>query len=190
MSEEQKKLFTDAINTRKESADKILRYWNEYSSFNDWQFWFMVALFIIPIVILLIKLDKEKAFMLGFYGFSIHIFYTYINAFAFNLSWWNYNYQTIPFLPSVALDSSFVPVTFMLVYQWTMNKNKNYYLYTSLMIIFHSFVMTFILKKLGIINIKGIEDYLQQLLAFIVVIIISKTLTALFYKFEKRKEII
>ncbi|WP_374121057.1 CBO0543 family protein [Neobacillus sp. PS2-9] len=49
----------------------------------------------------------------------------YINLLGVNRGLWSYPFQLIPTMPSFAFDSSFVPVTFMLVYQWTLHHKKN-----------------------------------------------------------------
>src|SRR5699024_6153519 len=73
--------------------------------------------------------DKSKALLLGFFGLNYHVWFSYTNSIGVGLGLWEYPYHVIPFLPSFSLDAALVPVCFMLLYQWTLNHNKNIYLY-------------------------------------------------------------
>jgi len=56
------------------------------------------------------------------------------------LGMWGYPFQIFPLLPNFTLDAAVVPVTLMLVFQWTYKHNKNYYLYALLSAIFFGLV--------------------------------------------------
>lgn len=83
-------------------------------------------------------------------------------------------------LPGLTLDSSFVPVTFMLVYQWTINREKNYYLY----MIITSAVMAFIFKPvlvgIGLMRLYGNTNYIYLFAGYLIVITIAKFITSVF----------
>src|SRR5690625_2263804 len=68
----------------------------------------------------------------------------YVNSTGIKLGLWEYPYQIVPFLPTFALDAALVPIIFMLFYQWTINQQKNVYLYALLL----SAVLGFIMKPL------------------------------------------
>ena len=59
-----------------------------------------------------------------FYGYNIHVLFGYIDLYGRNLGYWNYPFPVFPPIPGLSLDTSLVPVTFMLVYQWTIKRKK------------------------------------------------------------------
>jgi hypothetical protein len=78
----------------------------------------------VPLLVLFFKIDKRKLFFMGFYGYSIHMLFGYIDLYNKNSGLLNDPFSIIP---GLSLASSFLPVTYMLVYQWTLNHKKNYY---------------------------------------------------------------
>ncbi|MFZ3588131.1 CBO0543 family protein [Bacillus sp. DJP31] len=161
-------------------------YWKEYSNIDTWQFWVNVSMLVVPLIILFIFIDRQKAFHLGFFGYSIHVYSGYIDGFGTRHGYWEYPFQAIPILPiSFALDTSLIPVVFMLLYQWTLNNNKNYYLYAFLVCAIFSFVFKPIMSALSLIRLENGANFFHLFLAFIVGSILAKWITNLFLYFEK-----
>jgi hypothetical protein len=182
----QNKVLSKISEKQQEIANDWVEYWKDYSDFSTWQFWFHVAMFIVPLIVLYINLDRRKAFHLGFFGFNIHVWFTYFDAFGTRQGLWTYPYQMVPFLPnSIGMDASLVPVAFMLVYQWTINNNKNYYLYTLILSVFLTFALKPIFVIWNLFQFVAIVNYLHLFLSYIVVIVLSKLITDLFLHFQK-----
>ena len=141
MGKEQLEEFNHLVELQKELTTMGIKYWDQYSSYNDWHFWFLVVLCILPLIVLFIFMDRRRMLYLGFFGFSIHILQSYADIGASNLGTWTYPYKLIPFYPiSFALDASLIPVTFILVYQWTLNRKKNFYLYAMMPTLFFALI--------------------------------------------------
>ena len=56
-------------------TERWIHYWQEYSNLHTWQFWVVVAMFVLPLVILFLFIDRKRVFHLGFYGYSVHVFF-------------------------------------------------------------------------------------------------------------------
>ncbi|MCM3715647.1 hypothetical protein M3212_09270 [Alkalihalobacillus oceani] len=163
-------------------------YWKLHSGFDAWQFWFNLALLIIPLIVLYFKIDKKRAFLLGFYGFNIHVWITYIDSIGIRHGFWGYPHQILVEVSSnLGLDASLVPVSFMLMYQWTLKHNKNYYLYAILLAAVFSFICKPIFIAIGLLRLyEGTLFYMFFL--YIVVLLFSKFITNVFIMLRKKAE--
>ena len=132
MTTEQTKQFEQVGILQRKFTDAEIDYWQQYSSLNSWQFWFLVGVLVLSLTILYLFIDRRKALLLGFFGFNIHVWLTKFDEIAVANELWNYPYILNPFATaSFSLDAAFAPVVFMLVYQWTLNHNKNYYFFAT-----------------------------------------------------------
>lgn len=186
MGEEQLGAFNHLVEMQKELTTLEMKYWNQYSSYNDWHFWFMVVLLILPLIVLYLFIDRRRMFHLGFFGFSIHILQSYVDSAAVYLGKWTYLYKLIPIYPiSFALDASCIPVTFMLIYQWTLNHKKNFYLYATMPAIFFAFIAKPFLVGINITKLGpsgGGFAYLILFISHLFIAYASKWITDLFRK--------
>jgi hypothetical protein len=164
-----------------------LNYWQDYSSLNHWQFWVALALLVIPLILLLLFMDKRKSLLLGFYGYNVHVFFTYIDTIGANNDYWFYPYKVFPILPSsFSLDASLIPVCYMFVYQWTLNRNKNYYIYMIGLSVFFALIFKPILEALRMFQIERGANFFHLLLGYLLVGVIAKLVTN-FFLFLQRK---
>lgn len=104
----------DRINEKQQVlSHEWFNYWRDFSSFNTWQFWLMLLLFIVPLIIIFFNIDRKHAFQIGFYGFNVHVWFGYIDRFGTGQGYWDYPYQWLIFLPnSISLDASLIPVLY------------------------------------------------------------------------------
>lgn len=164
-------------------------YWIKNSNINTWEFWFTLVLFIIPLIALYFLIDRRKALLIGFFGFNIHIWFHYADIFCVTNGLVIYPYKLIPFLPaSVSLDTSFIPVTFMLLYQWTLNNRRNYYLYATAYSFFLSFLFKPALVTFGLFRLYKGMNYFYIFLIFLGVSFLSKWVTNLFLHFQQERQ--
>lgn len=165
-------------------------YWKEYSSVESWQFWFEVVLFIIPLIVIFLKIDRTKAFQIGFFGFNIHVWLGYIDSIGTKQGYWEYPYQMFIFMPnSVVLDASLVPVLFMLLYQWILHNQKNYFFYMFLLSAILSFIFKPLLASLNMLKFYQGTNYFHLFLGYVVIIVLSKFITDIFLKIQKSKTV-
>lgn len=157
-----------------------MEYWNSFSSVETWQFWLIVAVLVIPLIILFILIDKRQILLIGFYGLNIHVWIAYVDSIGLRIGLWEYPYILAPVLPSFSLDASLIPVSFMLVYQWTLNHKKNFYLYSFLLSALYAFILKPLMKYFHFFHMfKGI-NYIHLFIIYAAVFIASKLVTNLF----------
>ncbi|KIL41788.1 hypothetical protein SD70_05440 [Gordoniibacillus kamchatkensis] len=175
-------------NLESDAASSWASYWMHYSHMGTWQFWFIVLLLVGPLVAVFLWMDRRKALLLGFYGFSVHVCYTYIDLFGSKNGWWEYPYKALPFVPiNLALDTSFVPVAYMLMYQWSLNRGYNYYVVqTGVSIVFAGVIKPF-LTALHLFEMYGWMNYFYLFVGYMVVTLLSKWITDLFIWFQKNE---
>lgn len=194
MSKEQLKEFNQLVDKQNELMAGWTKYWHQYSSFNDWHFWLMVILLILPLVVLYFFIDRRRMFQLGFFGYNVHVWQTYLDIASVNMGKWDYPHKLIPIFPiSFSFDASFIPVTFMLVYQWSLNHKRNFYIFVMIPAFFFAFIAKPILVALDITKAGagggGWKAYLTLFISHIIVAYISKWITELFQKYyEKSKD--
>jgi hypothetical protein len=166
-------------------------YWHSYSSLGTVQFWVIFLLFFVaPLIALYFFIDRKKIFLLGFYGFNIHVWFGYIDTWGSKHGLWGYPYQLIPFLPgNLSLDTALIPVVFILVYQWTLRYNKNYYLYTLGLSLFLSFIFKPLLTLHHLFELHKGVNFLHLFIAYCVIFLFAKIITNLFLKLKENKKV-
>lgn len=151
-----------------------------------WQFWVNIAFLDLPLIALYFLIDKKKALLIGFFGFNVHVWFTNIDQFGVLRGLWNYPYYVIPFTPvSFVLDVSLVPVVYMLVYQWTINNNKNRYLYLTLVSAFLAFIFKPILTWLDLFRMYEWMNFVYLFCGYLILMLISIWITAFFLHLQK-----
>ncbi|UFU00747.1 hypothetical protein KO561_07375 [Radiobacillus kanasensis] len=186
MSEAQKEMLHQLDNRQESLTKGYMEYWKEFSSFNTWQFWVILAMLVIPLIVLFFKMDRERAFLLGFFGFNVHIWFTYIDMFGAKLNYWSYPYQVMPLLSvNFGLDVSLIPVVFMFLYQWIIQHKKNFYVYFLGLCVFLSFVFKPILVALDLFQLNKGANYFTLFIGYVVIMLLSKWITNIFFYFKR-----
>jgi hypothetical protein len=188
MKEEQLELLTKIRTFSVETTKLQIEYWKAFSDVGTWQFWLVALMLIVPLIILVLLIDRSKIFLLGFFGLNYHIWFAYTNSIGISLGLWEYPYQLAPFLPSFALDASLVPVAFMLLYQYTLNRGKNIYLYSLLLSGFLAFVMKPIMVNINLFKMNEWVNYFHLFLFYMLFFIVSKLITNVFLWLQQRQD--
>ena len=156
-------------------------YWKDFSNLSDWHFWVVLAILVVPLIVLFFYIDRNKSLLLGFYGYNVHVFFTYIDALGADKAYWFYPYKVLPILPgSLTLDVSFVPICYMFMYQWTLNNKKNYYFYMVGLSVSFAFIIKPVMEALHLFQIERGANFLHLFLGYLLVGIIAKQITNLF----------
>ncbi|MUK88648.1 hypothetical protein GMD78_09620 [Ornithinibacillus sp. L9] len=163
-------------------------YWWSYSGFGTWQLWAIVLLIIIPLIILFVVIDRRKILLIGFFGLSYHVWFHYLNATGIRFGLWEYPYQLLPFLPSFVLDAALIPICYMLVYQWTLNYNKNIYLYAGILSAIFAFLMKPILVNLEFFIKVDAINYFYIFLIYYGIFLVAKGITSLFLHLQQKEQ--
>jgi hypothetical protein len=187
MNDKQTEYLNKIRSITEELSQIQIDYWKTFSNLGTWQFWVVILMLIAPLIVLYVLLDRNKALLFGFFGLNYHIWFAYVNSIGISLGLWEYPYEILPFIPSFALDASLVPICFMLLYQWTLNHKKNIYFYSVLLSAFFAFVLKPILVTFHFFHMYKGVNYVHLFLFYVAFFLVSKLITALFFKLEKDK---
>lgn len=186
MENERLSRFDQIVEMGKEGQKALNEYWWEFSLYTSFEYWLMVLFLVAPLILLLLKINKNKLFQILFYGYSIHMPFGYIDLYGRNMGYWNYPFPVIPVLPGISLDSSLIPIIFIFVYQSSMTSNKKYYLYASITSVILSFVFKPMLVGLGLFKMYGAINYFHLFISYVSVFIFAKVITDFFLWIKKR----
>ncbi|MDQ0189529.1 hypothetical protein JI721_01565 [Alicyclobacillus cycloheptanicus] len=186
MTRDQQQVLNSVVNAQHNAQQAWMNYWLHYSSAATWQFWLCLAIFVAPLVVLYFTLDRKKAFRIGFLGLNIHVWFAYIDACGLAWGLWSYPYKVVPFrFPSVTLDASLVPVTYMLVYQWTLNQKRSYYLYATILSALFAFVLKPIMVWSHFFQMYQWMNYFYLFCGYLIVMLAAKFITDFFTYLQK-----
>lgn len=180
MNGQQSELLDKIRSMQEALTQEQVAYWMKFSDISTWQFWVDILTVFVPLIVLFILIDRSKALLLGFFGLNYHLWFHYVNSFGISYALWHYPYQILPFIPSFAIDAALIPICFMLLYQWTLKRDKNIYLYAILLSAFFAFVMKPIMVYFDFFQMfKGV-NYFHLFLFYFGLFIVSKLITNVF----------
>lgn len=186
MNVEQSEKLEELRNIGKELSKSWYDYWINYSNIDSWQFWVNMLFLLIPLIILWFKIDRKHAFFYGYYGYSVHILSSYIDAYSTLRGHWEYPYKAFPLFPvSLSLDTSLIPVTYMLVYQWTKHRKKNYYVTLIILSAIFAFIFKPILSYFDLFQLANGKTYFHLYFWYFSGGVVAKLLTNVFIYLEK-----
>ncbi|WP_121664967.1 CBO0543 family protein [Metabacillus endolithicus] len=187
MDQQQMEAYEKINSLMKDVTDLRVEYWHQYSNFQSWQFWVIFLLmFLTPLLVLYFVIDRKKMFLLGFYGFNINVWFGIVDTWGNKQGLWGYPYELTPYVPgNLSLDTALVPVLFILVYQWTLNHNKNFYLYTIVLALFLSFICKPILVMHNFFLLHKWANYFYLFIGYCLIFLFSKLITNIFLKMSK-----
>ena len=181
MTTEQEQQLKQITKEQDQIVEMWLNYWREYSNWGDWHFWFIVLMLIVPLIVIYFSIDKKRAFHIGFFGFNIHVWFTYSDALATRTAHVIYPFQAIPILPvNFALDASLVPVSFMLLYQWCLKHDKSILLYGIILSAILSFIFKPVLSLLNLIQLDKGMNFFYLFLNYILILLFAIGITYTF----------
>ncbi|MBU9713041.1 hypothetical protein [Evansella tamaricis] len=142
------------INHKSNEVNSLVRsYWHDYSHTGTWQFWFSLILLVLPVIILFFTVDRKRVFELLFYGYTVHILWTYISIPLERGGYFIHTYFVSPLLPfSLNMTASVIPVSYILLYQYCTNRKKNFYLYAIIVGAIFGFGISSIEAALGLVE--------------------------------------
>ncbi|GLB62061.1 hypothetical protein [Cytobacillus sp. NCCP-133] len=161
----------------------ISSYWNDYSHMGTWQFWIVISLLILPLIVVYIAVDRRRIFEVFFFGYTVHILWAYIDIALQRHSFFVHTYFFSPIFPNALnMIMSVIPVGYLLLYQFCVNHKKNFLIYTLFLSALFAFVLAPIEKMIGMIEFnKGMNQF------YLFLIDVAITYIAYFFtKFIKR----
>ncbi len=106
------------IKLQKQLRDLSMNYWREHV-FNTWQWWFNIAILILPVILWWKLVDKKRLLEIIVYGSLVSAFAIYFDTIGETSVLWEYPYLLIPMdYILIDVDYSILPVLYMLAYQY------------------------------------------------------------------------
>lgn len=136
-------------------------YWNQYSDMGNWQFWLVLAFLVLPLILVYFAVDRKRIFEIFFFGYTVHILWTYIDHTLENTNYFIHTYFLSPLFPTaLSMTASALPAGFLLVYQYCTAHKKNFYFYALLLSAAFAFGFATIEDYLGLVEIrKGMNQF-------------------------------
>ncbi|MBB3111189.1 hypothetical protein FHS18_003257 [Paenibacillus phyllosphaerae] len=157
------------------------QYWHAFSGTDTWQFWLLLGLLVVPLLVLFMFIDRKQAILVGFFGLNIHVWASYCDHFGVTHGYWNYPYKLMPFFPeSVPLDTALVPITYMFIYQWTLNSNRNFYAYALTVCALFAFVVRPTMVAFDLFVMFNDTNFVVLFMIQVIVLLVSKLITSIF----------
>ncbi|MBP3952379.1 hypothetical protein [Bacillus suaedae] len=183
----QEQMLTNINNLEDDLTKAINQYWKAFSSFDTWQFWLACLMLVLPLIAFYFFVDRKKLFIICFFGYTYHVFLSYFDAFMNRHNFWEYPYFLFPFLTSnIAIDAALLPVSYLLLYQYVINNNKNFYLYSLLLSLLFAFAFAGALQLLGLFRLTNGMNNFYLLLVDYGLALLSYWLTSIFIFFSKQ----
>jgi pilus assembly protein TadC len=188
MTSGQQYTLDNLMNMQRNLGQSWMSYWQTYSNVTTWQFWVNLVLFVAPLIILYFYIDRSRIFRIGFFGFNVHVWFGYIDLLGGALGLWAYPYKILPFFTiSVSLEAALVPVAYMLLYQWALERKRNYYLYATILSAILAFGLKPAMAALSLFKMYQWMNYFYLFLGYIVIMLLSKWITDVFAYLHNRQ---
>ncbi|MEH7119219.1 hypothetical protein V7128_17650 [Neobacillus vireti] len=152
------KQYWKEINNTSEKVSSLMHsFWQEHSDWGNWQFWVLLLCLLVPLIVLFIKLDRNRTLEILFFGYTVHMLWTYTDLILIRQGYVDHHYFLTPFLPqALGITASLIPVSFMLLYQYCLIQAKPFILWTTGLSAIFSFGLAPIEKMVDLVSIfKG-----------------------------------
>ncbi|WLD92527.1 CBO0543 family protein [Alkalihalobacillus sp. AL-G] len=155
----------ELITLQKKYATLAIENWFSVSVFT-WSWWFLVFGLILPWLIFIRYLDRNRVLHIWSFGLLVIIITTFIDDLGSELGLWIYPIKFIPLgLLAYPFDFSILPVAYMLVYQCT-NTWKTFNISLFALAIIFAFIGEPISVRMGIVEYVN-WDYIYSFVFYI-----------------------
>ncbi|MFZ3579212.1 hypothetical protein [Virgibacillus sp. DJP39] len=180
--------YWEHIYTKGEELNSLIHaYWNDYSNMGTWQFWIVVALLVVPLVILCFTVDKKRIFELFFFGYTVHILWTYVDIAIERYGYFVHTHFLTPIFPFASnMTASALPVGFLLLYQYCTNNNKSFLLYTLILSAVFAFGFASMEESLGLLEFRKGMNHFYVFMIDVVIAYIAYSFTKIVIKIKER----
>ncbi|SFL79010.1 hypothetical protein [Salibacterium qingdaonense] len=163
--------YWNQIQEKKNELNSLISsYWSDHSNVGTWEFWVVVSLLVLPLL-LLYFIDRTRIFELFCFGYTVHLLWTYIDLILENHNYLSHTYFLTPLLPfAVTVTTSLLPVGFLLMYQYCTNHKKNYYICTFVLSAVFVFVFMSVERVAGLVEF---DHGMTQFYVFLIDIVIA-----------------
>lgn len=127
--------YWDRIEAVQDQFNSVIEsYWGQYSHWGTWTFWTVLLMFLAPLVLLFFTVNRNRVFEVFFFGFVVHVLWTYTDIALERQNMLIHPYFLSPQLPyGLNITVSALPVGFLLLYQFCTGRGINFYLYSAVL---------------------------------------------------------
>lgn len=169
---EAKQLFDQIIQAENQLTDLRMEYWQKYELF-EVQWWILLAILIIPLVIWWKLVDKNRFFQIAFLGFLAFLIALEADILGHEMGVWHYPHKLLCFGPQLLpIDFSLFSVTYMLVYQYY-SSWKQYLIAATIVAVIFTFVGEPLLDYLGIYKLVSWEYWYSLPIYFLIFVFLK-----------------
>ncbi len=139
------------LNLEKTFYNTLKSYWYEHNYLTP-QWWLLIFFSIIPAIIWWMLVDKNKIFEIMTFGLIFGTIASILDSIGSNAMAWTYPVRISPYLypQFYPFNVALVIVPFMLIYQWSINNTKKFFLLTIIVAGSHAFIGEPLLQWMGI----------------------------------------
>lgn len=150
-----------------------------------WEWWVLVAFFILPWILWAILSDKTKLLESTLFGTLVIIPTTFLDAIGLELEFWRYPVQLIPLAPkAIAFDLSMVPVAFMLIHQYFVSR-KSFIIALLITAVIYAFIGEPLSTYLGLVQYVKWK-YIYSFFYYMIIGLIIRWLIVRLIKLQNR----
>ncbi|OCL27064.1 hypothetical protein U472_06165 [Orenia metallireducens] len=133
-------LFKEILKYRETINKLALKHWLKNTLFS-YQWWLLIVVLILPWILLWKLLDKSNRYQILLYGFITMVLVILLDSLGINLMLWAYSYQILPFSRQLLhpINLSFLPVSYMLIYQYFRGW-QSFFITHTILALFNSFL--------------------------------------------------
>ncbi|MGX6446325.1 hypothetical protein ACWM35_24305 [Neobacillus sp. K501] len=177
------------INKLSEKVTSLMNsHWHKYSDWGNWQFWVILLFLLAPLIVLLIKLDRRRTFEILFFGFTVHMLWSYTDLILIRQGYVDHNYFLLPFLPQgLGITASLLPVSFMFIYQYCIKHDKIFLVWASGLSAVIAFIFAPLENVIGLVTIGKGLNVVHLFFIDIAIAMAAYGMTRFFIKFQKTK---
>ncbi len=149
MTPDQELLLTQITELHNKESALRIEYWKKFELFEP-QWWLLLALLIVPVIIWIKLIDKKRFFQIFFVGFLVAIMALELDLIGSELSLWRYPHKLLFFSPRlIPIHITILPVLHMAVYQY-FSGWKPYLKVSLILSLFYAFIAEPILVYMNI----------------------------------------
>jgi len=173
--------FEQVMDAQKKYIQLEKLHWLKYELFS-FQFWFLLAMLIIPWFIWWKLVDKRRFLEIMSYGFLVIISATFLDDVGCQINLWEYHYDIEPLFPRlIPMNFTMLPISYMFVYQY-FTEWKPFIIANIIAAAIYAFIgepIFVMLKIYNLINWKHIYSFpIYVLLAVLLKLIVVKIMVA------------
>lgn len=88
MNDQQRSFFDRLVSIQEKYTKEAQEYWSLYSNIDSWQFWVVLLMLVVPLIVLYFTIDRKRIFIIGFFGFAVHMLFFYADATGIRFGLW------------------------------------------------------------------------------------------------------